>query len=138
MTFKDWDECLNFLEVLTKWPPVILYLAFLFRGAIARKLSGLEKIKVKETEIIFRALKELKNAAQEANPVLAQQLLLNVPVVAIAETVKVRGSDSGGKEEDTEKTEDKKNEDAVAVDIESVEIDKVLDSLEGDDREKTE
>ena len=130
MTFKDWDKCLKFLEVLTKWPSVILYLAFLFRGAIAKKLSGLEKIKVKETEIIFRTLTVLKKVAQKSSPELVQQYILNVPTAVIAEKVKRGASEAGEKEDNGEEND--------AVDTEKTEIDHVLDVLKDDDQETTE
>lgn len=76
MTFKDWDEGLKYLEALTKWPPVILYLALLFRKAIAEKLSGLESVKVKDFEVIFSVLKKV--AAESKNPAFVQQLVLKL------------------------------------------------------------
>ena len=71
MTFKDWDECLKFLEVLTKWPPIVLMIALVFRSAIAKKIAEIEKITVKEkAEVAFKTLAKLKKVAAETSPEL--------------------------------------------------------------------
>ena len=47
MTVGAWDECLKFLAVLTTWPMLVLFLACLFRKAIANRLSTIWETKLK-------------------------------------------------------------------------------------------
>lgn len=82
MTIQDWDEVLKFVDALTRWPVVALYLALLFRPTIARKMSGLEKIKVKETEVNFSRLKKI---ASVTNADLLKEVILKVRPDALAE-----------------------------------------------------
>ena len=135
MTFKDWDELLKFLVVLTKWPPIVLLIALVFRNAIAKKISGLEKIKVKETEIVFRALKELRKVAQESKPELVRQILLNVPLVSLAEGGEANKPEAGGQAEEKSKASQEDEDDALEA--EKVDLEQLLASLENEDLEGT-
>jgi len=130
VTIQDWDEVLKFVEALTKWPVVVLYLALLFRPTIARKLSGLEKIKFKEGEIIFSGLKRI---AAENTPNFLKEFILKVRPAAFVEgeSDASEGSVSGkSKNEDNlpeEVDEDSRTD--MDADNERVELEEVQKEL---------
>ncbi len=130
MTIQDWDEVLKFVEALTKWPVVVLYLALLFRPTIARKLSGLEKIKFKEGEIIFSGLKRI---AAENTPNFLKEFILKVRPAAFVEGES--DADEGGAVEDNEnedsllKEVDEDSRADMDADDERVELEKVQKEL---------
>ena len=127
MTFKDWDEALKFLVVLTKWPPIVLLIALIFRRAIASKIASLKQITIKEkAEIVFEALGELKKVAAKTSPKLFQQFVLKLPHSAITEGEAEADDDTKDKdaeEADTKETQDQDVDDEGAD--ESAEADRV-------------
>ncbi len=135
MTFQDWDECLKFLEVLTKWPPIVLLIALVFRSAIAKKLADLKKITIKEkTEIAFETLVKLKKVAAETSPELFQQFVLNIPHSVITEgeagADDKAGKVSGGEETRAEDVDEDGNDESAETD--RVELDNQLKELESE------
>ena len=131
MTFKDWDEVLKFLVVLTKWPPIVLLIALVFRSTIAKKLADLKQITIKEkAEIVFEALGELKKVAEKTSPKLFQQFVLKLPHSAITD---------GEAEADTKETQDQDVDDEdvddegtdASAEADRVELEKQLKSLTG-------
>ncbi len=125
MTFKDWDEALKFLVVLTKWPPIALLIALVFRSAIAKKLADLKQITIKEkAEIVFEALGELKKVAAKTSPKLFQQFVLKLPHSAI--------TNGEAEADDDIKDKDAKEADAKEIQDEDVDDDGTQESAEAD------
>lgn len=106
MTYQAWDEVLKFIDALTKWPVVVLYLALLFQHVIAKKLSGLEKVKVKETEVTFSVLKKI---AAGNTPNFLKEFILKVRPAALVD------GEADADEEDI--SEDGKSEDASPEEV---------------------
>ncbi len=86
--YKLWDEILKTIQVLTSWPPVVLYLSLLFRQALTRQIPALfksfealierlAKVKYKGVEAEFE-LDKLRDVAAEHSPELAQELLIKI------------------------------------------------------------
>ena len=137
MTFKDWDECLKFLDVLTKWPLVVLYLALLFRGAIARKLSGLEKIKVKEIELIFGTLKKV---AAKSSPAFFRQFVLKLQLDALLQAEVTSDKPDFNVKEISEATiaeVDEERSDAAKSQEDKASFEEALKEVLGNDLEET-
>ena len=121
MTFKDWDEALKFLVVLTKWPPIVLLIALVFRSAIAKKLADLKQITIKEkADIVFKTLGELKTVAAKTSPELFQQFVLKLPQSAITD------GEADTKETRSEDVDEGTDE---SVEADRVELEKQLKSL---------
>ncbi len=135
MTFKDWDECLKFLVALTKWPPIVLLIALVFRNAIAKKLADLKQITIKEkAEIVFEALGELKKVAAKTSPKLFQQFVLKLPQSAITdgESEADDGLKDKDEEADTKETQDQDVDDEgtnESAEADRAELEKQLKSL---------
>lgn len=136
MTFKDWDECLKFLVVLTKWPPIVLLIALVFRNAIAKKLADLKQITIKEkAEIVFEALGELKKVAAKTSPKLFQQFVLKLPPSAITNGEAEADDDIKNRDEKEADTKEIQGEDVddegtnESAEANRVELEKQLKSL---------
>jgi len=130
MTIQEWDEVLKFVDALTKWPVVALYLALLFRSTIARKLSGLEKIKVKETEVSFRLLKRI---AAENSPGFLKEVILKVRPAAFvegeADADESPGSEEGGDDDTSPEEVDEDSHADTEADDERVKLEEVQKKL---------
>ena len=127
MTFQNWDELLKFCEVFTKWPPVVLFLAFLFRGVIARKLGNIQSIKVKETEIVF---KRLRIIAQNTTPELLKQFILTVRPASLTASETEAEDDTDADEEEPDESEVDDINTGNDAEAERVQLEQILRDLQ--------